>query len=147
MVKHEDYIPQSKLAEYRRANTPVYCPLLGHEEILPVVDHDHKSGRIRGVVSSEGNALVGKIENFHKSRCIHGKWDLPTVLRAIADYLEQEQGPLHPVGTRQLTKRFGRAKKDEQIELLSSVGATTEEIDGCTNSKDRTNLYRSKIVK
>ena len=147
MVKYEDYVPQSKLADYRKENTPPHCPILGHEELIPVVDHDHKTGRIRAVISSEGNALVGKIENFHKSRCVHGKWDLPTVLRAIADYLERDQGPLHPVGTRQLTKRFGRYKKPEQVEILQELGATEEEIEACTNSKDRTNLYRSKIVK
>ena len=147
MVKHNDYISQSRLAKYRESNKPESCPILGHDDIIPVVDHDHKTGRIRGVISSQGNALVGKIENFHKSRCINGKWDLPTVLRAIAVYLEREQGPLHPRGTRQLTKRFDRVNKPEQIEILLSVGATESEINLCINSKDRTVLYRSKIVK
>jgi hypothetical protein len=147
MAQYDDYVPQSRLAQWREENIPPHCPILGHEELIPVVDHDHKSGRIRAVMSSEGNALLGKIENFHKSRCIHGKWDLPTVLRAMADYLERDQGPLHPVGTRQLTKRFGRGKKPDQVAILESVGATESEIEACTNSKDRTNLYRSKIVK
>lgn len=147
MAKYEDYVPQSQLAQWRKDNTPERCPILGHENMIPVVDHDHKSGRIRAVISSEGNALIGKIENFHKSRCVHGEWDLPKVLRAIADYLEDDQGPMHPVGTRQVTKRFGRAKKPDQEAILESVGATPGEIEACANSKDRTKLYRSKIVK
>jgi hypothetical protein len=99
------------------------------------------------VVSAEGNALLGKIENFYRSRCVNGSWELPTVLRAIADYLEQEQGPLHPVGTRQLTKRFNRMKRVEQYELLIMAGATDAEIEAGKNSKDRTKLYRNKLVK
>lgn len=146
-MKRKDYVSQGELPEYRDENCPVSCPLLGHVEFIPVVDHDHKTGRIRGVVSNEGNALLGKIENFYRSRCVNGKWDLPEVLRMLACYLEQEQGPLHPVGTRQLTKRFNRMKKNEQKTLLQIAGATSEEIAACKNSKERTKLYRSKIVK
>lgn len=146
-MKKKDYVAQSELAKYREDNCPINCPILGHSDFIPVVDHDHKTGRIRGVVSSEGNALAGKIENFFRSRCVNGRWDLPEVLRAIAYYLEREQGPLHPVGTRQLTKRFGRMKRVEQHELLILAGAVDDEIDACKNAKDRTKLYRSKIVK
>ena len=146
-MKKKDYVAQSELAQYREDNCPGSCPILGHVEFIPVVDHDHKTGRIRGVVSSEGNALTGKIENFFRSRCVNGKWDLPEVLRAIAYYLEQEQGPLHPVGTRQLTKRFNRMSKEIQKTELQIVGASSEEIANCKNSKERTKLYRNKIVR
>jgi len=146
-MKRTDYVSQDELPEYREANRPETCPILGHADLIPVVDHDHKTGRIRGVISSEGNALTGKIENFHRSRCVHGVRDLPHVLRSIADYLEQEQGPLHPVGTRQLTKRFGRMTKPEQRELLIVAGADLVEITSCKNSKERTQLYRKSIVK
>jgi len=147
MAKKDDYISQTELSEYREANCPVACPLLGLHEFIPVVDHDHKTGRIRGVVSNEGNALLGKIENFYGSRCARTEWELPEVLRALANYLEEDQGPLHPVGTRQVTKRFGRMKKDEQIAILKYQGAGREVIGSCKNSKDRTKLYRSLIVR
>lgn len=142
----QNYVTKSRLQKYREDNKPETCPILGHDNIIPVVDHDHKTGRIRGVISSQGNALIGKIENFHKSRCISGKWDLPTVLRAIAEYLEKTQGPLHPIGTRQITKRFGRSGKIEQIDMMRSIGITEDEINSCNNSSDRTKLYRSKII-
>lgn len=48
MANSQRYIQQSELADYRKANTPHKCPILGHDTIIPVVDHDHKTGRIRG---------------------------------------------------------------------------------------------------
>jgi len=146
-VKHTDYVQQSELADYREEHCPTHCPILGHVGLIPVVDHDHQTGRIRGVLSAEGNALIGKIENFHRSRCVGGVLNLPEVLRNIADYLEQTQGPLHPKGTLQVTKRFSRKPKKEQVELLQHYGTTPEELAECKNSKQRTKLYRKKIVR
>ena len=144
--KRKDYVSQAELPEYRQDNCPISCPLLGMVQFADVVDHDHKTGRIRGVVSSEGNALLGKIENFYRSRCVNAEWDLPKVLRQLALYLEEEQGPLHPVGTRQLTKRFNRMGKDKQAALLLSMDISDDEIDACKNSNERTKLYRKAIV-
>lgn len=146
-VKRQDYVSQDELPEYREEHCPTRCPILGHVGLIPVVDHDHQTGRIRGILSAEGNALIGKIENFHRSRCVAGILELPEVLRNIADYLEQEQGPLHPKGTLQVTKRFGRKPKSEQVEILLKVGAVQDEITACKNSKQRTKLYRKKIVR
>jgi hypothetical protein len=141
------YVKQKDLAKYREDNKPADCPILGHVGFMPVVDHDHKSGKIRGVVSSEGNALLGKIENFYYSRCVHGKWELPKVLRALANYLEMAQGPYHPVGLRQVVKRFNKLNKDIQIEMLLEVGVDISDIDACKNSSARSALYRKYISK
>lgn len=145
-MKKRQYVSQSALPGYREANKPAYCPLLGHADFIPVVDHDHKSGYIRGVVSSEGNALLGKIENFFNTRCVNGRWNLPQVLRQMAYYLEADQGPLHPVGIRQVTKRFSRMKLQEQIRLLLELGVAQEDIDACKNSKQRTKVYRKALI-
>jgi hypothetical protein len=147
MMKKDDYVSASELAEWREDNKPPFCPVLGHEVFTPVVDHDHKTGRIRNVISLEGNALIGKIENFYRSRCVHAEYDLPKVLRCIADYLEKDQGPLHPVGTRQLTKRFSRASRTVQISMLEDLGADMQDVFACKNAKQRTALYRRTIVK
>ena len=144
--KRKDYISQAELPEYRQDNCPISCPLLGMVQFTDVVDHDHKTGRIRGVVSNEGNALLGKIENFYRSRCVNAEWDLPKVLRQLASYLEEQQGPLHPVGTRQLTKRFNSLNKDEQYNMLVFGGAEVDEITACKNSEERTKLYREYLV-
>lgn len=145
-MQKKRYVRQSELSKYRESNKPAYCPLLGHADFIPVVDHDHKSGYIRGVVSAEGNALLGKVENFFNTRCVNGRWNLPQVLRQMAYYLEQEQGPLHPVGTRQVTKRFSRMKVQDQTALLLEAGAAQEDIDACKNAKQRTKLYRKTLV-
>lgn len=140
-------VKDGELAKYRRANAPARCPILGHADFIPVVDHCHKTGRIRGVVSSEGNALLGKIENFHRSRCVNGVYDLPTVLRALADYIEGTQGgPYHPVGLRQLTRRFTAMKKAEQVRILLSFGIPQRDIDECKNGKQRAKLYRKALT-
>lgn len=148
MANSQRYIQQSELADYRKANTPHKCPILGHDTIIPVVDHDHKTGRIRGVISLQSNVLLGKIENCFRSRCSVSPHVLPKVLRLLADYLERDQGPLHPIGTRQLTKRLNNMTKGEQRVLVCDVlGVSTVEFDACRNSKDRTKLYRKALVK
>ena len=147
MTEEIRYVKQDGLAQYREENKPSICPILGHSPFTPVVDHDHKSGRIRGVVSSEGNALLGKIENFHRSRCVHGVYDLPTVLHSLANYIEQDQGPYHPVGLRQVIKRFKKLNKDIQVGMLESAGASAEDINKCKNSTDRSKLYRKMLSK
>ena len=146
-MKRQDYVSQGELAEWRDDHCPLSCPLFGMTNFIPVVDHDHETGRIRDVVSNEANAMLGKIENFYKTRGANAKYGLPEVLRRMADYLEQEQGPLHPVGTRQLTKRFSRMKKEQQIAILKKHHADELAISSCKNSKDRTKLYRSLIVR
>jgi len=145
-MKQPTYVSQKDLPRYRKENTPAICPLLGHVDLIPVVDHDHRTGRIRGVVSSEGNALLGKIENFYRTRCVNGEWNLSQVLRAMADYLEQEQGPLHPAGTRQRTKRFTNSIKEEQLRMMRELEIPEEEIASCKNKHERTKLYRKWLI-
>lgn len=145
-MDRKTYIAQAELADYREENAPISCPLLGQTEFTPVVDHDHYTGRIRGVVSLEGNALLGKIENFFRTRCVNAEKKLPDVLRRMADYLEFEQGPFHPVGVRQLTKRFARASVVDQKELLQQLNADSEIVAACKNTKQRVKLYRKLLI-
>lgn len=135
------YITQKELADYRQKHQPESCPILGTQDYAPVVDHDHQTGNIRGVISREANSLVGKIENFYRSRCAGSPNTIIEALRNIANYLEQEQGPLHPVGKRQLVKRFSRKSKEEQNLILEQLNASQDEINQCKNSKERTKLY------
>ena len=142
------YVPYDKLLDYRKKHTPAACPLLGMsgEKFSPVVDHDHTSGRVRGVISLEVNALMGKIENFFRTRCVNTDVSLPDTLRRIADYLEAEQGPYHPIGLKQVTRRFSRRPKRQQIDSLLSMGVATSQLDGCKSAAKRTSLYRKLLV-
>jgi hypothetical protein len=142
------YVPQAKLAAFREDNKPETCPLLTlpADKFSPVVDHDHRTGRIRGVISLEVNALIGKIENFYRTRCANNSKGLPTLLRAIATYLEAEQGPYHPVGLKQITRRFTRLPKPEQLEALNAMGVSVEQITSCRSALKRAGLYRKLLV-
>ncbi len=142
-----NYLQQNKLAEWRKENEPRFCPLLNCENSNWVVDHCHNSGQVRGVVSSEGNVFLGRIEKAYKRLSKNAKGcSLPVVLRSMAMYLEKEStGILHPEGFRQLYKRFSRLKKDFQLDILLKLGINRQRILECNNSKDRTNLYKQYI--
>ena len=143
MTKH---IRQAELKEYREKNTPEKCPILGITDFLPVVDHDHKTGQIRGVISNQANVLIGKIENSFRSRCSATGISLQETLANIIDYLNQDQRELHPVGLRQLTKRFGRMKRGEQERILKDLGVSRKQTTQAKNSKERTRLYRKALI-
>ena len=141
------YIPSNKLKEWRLKNQPSVCPILKRKTDDWVVDHDHITGEIRGVISREANSLIGKIENTYKSLCKGSPEELPGVLENINSYLMQDQsGVLHPTGLTQLTKRFERnLRADDQRFALQTMGAKKSEINVCNNSKDRSRLFRSLL--
>ncbi len=114
------YLPQGKVAAYREAHKPICSPILGVKSDDWVVDHDHSSGEIRGVISRQANTLIGKMENAFTSMCKGDPTELPTVLENIASYLRQPDSEiLHPVGLNQLTSRFkNNLKKDVTLFVL-----------------------------
>jgi len=140
------YIPQNKLADYRKKNQPSRCPIL---DILTddwVVDHDHQTGMIRGIISRQANSLLGKIENCYLKMCKGDKEFLPLTLLSLSTYLDTEKTDiLHPVGAKQLANRFLRKKKEEQEEILLELNIEKSVIKSCNNAKDRTNIYSSII--
>ena len=137
------YLPQNKLKDWRVEHQPKSCPLILRKTSDWVVDHCHKSGMVRGVVSRVGNSLLGKIENFAYRRCQVSQSHLPAVLRAIADYVEQEQlDVLHPVGLTQLSKRFKSLTSEKQKATLVDLGAKRKQLMECSNASGRTKLFR-----
>lgn len=76
------------------------CPIL--KQVTPkekmVIDHLHKlkseipdesgKGCVRGCIEFRCNALEGKITNYHKRMGLDKLIPLPTLLRNLADYLE-----------------------------------------------------------
>ena len=137
------YLPQNKLKEWRVKHQPKTCPLILRKTSDWVVDHCHQSGMVRGGVSRVGNALLGKIENFAYRRCKVSHDHLPSVLRGIADYLEQEQlDVLHPVGLTQLCKKFKGLTSEKQKATLVDLGAKRIQLMECSNASERTKLFR-----
>jgi len=143
------YVPQKELKKFREKNKPHFCPLLNWDSKDWVVDHCHSVGTIRGVVSSEGNVFLGKIENAYKRLSKDARHcSLSVVLRSMANYLEKPSSNyLHPEGFRQLYKRFFRLDKLTQLDILMKVGINRKLIQACKNSKERTKLYKEYLKK
>tara|TARA_R100001163_G_C5068470_1_gene208845 strand:+ start:2494 stop:2970 length:477 start_codon:yes stop_codon:yes gene_type:complete len=141
------YVPSNKLQVWRKRNEPKHCPILKNIKENFCVDHDHKTGMIRGVISREANTLIGKIENIYYTMCKGKREDIGNVMEAIAHYLMYSKTDyLHPVGCKQLMSRFKRLCKGDQEFALQQLGFTMAEINACNNLKERVLLY-SKFLK
>jgi len=77
------------------------CAICKQPPKRPTLDHHHikrikGTGLVRGVLDSNMNVFLAKIEN-NASRYGIKKEDLPTILRNVADYLEKDPYPyIHP---------------------------------------------------
>jgi hypothetical protein len=75
----------------------------------PVLDHDHHTGAVRGVLHRGCNALLGKVENNYRR---YGVEDLGAFLHGAPVYLirhrENRTGLLHPTHKTEEEKRLAR---------------------------------------
>jgi hypothetical protein len=138
------YLQQKDLKNYRQLNKPEVCPILKVKKADWVLDHNHETGTVRDVISSEGNVFLGRIERAYKRLSKSGRHlALQFILRNVAEYLEySDKNILHPEGFRQLYKRFQRKSKQEQNKMLTQLGADSISINSCKNNQDRLNLYK-----
>jgi len=143
-------LKQKDLKKYRERwiSNKDYDPLVQSKIINSVVDHNHKTGLIRGVIDRETNQYIGKLEqNF--IRFIHWKFPdvfLPDFLKRIADYLMQDyrSNPIHPVFVQKQIKKFSRLSLDNQKSiLLKECGYLQVGKD----KKENTKLYRSFLMR
>ena len=84
------------------------CLLCGDsiESSEAVLDHDHKSGHVRGVLHSGCNAMLGHIENNRpRYRLLGGR--LRRWLESVFTYVHADYGhnPLHPTHRTEDQKR------------------------------------------
>ena len=67
------------------------CALTGYSISLAeaVVDHDHSTGHVRGVLHRGANSLLGKIENNYRRYGVSLPM-LRAIAPAVADYIEKD---------------------------------------------------------
>ena len=110
-----------------------------------MVDHDHKTGKVRGVVHRQGNALMGKVENYYlRFMAKMDVGDLRTVLNRIVEWMEAnyEHMPLHPDGTKKLISQFRARKAKDQQAFLETVG-----IEPAKTGAERTKQFRAWLMR
>lgn len=80
-----------------------------------VLDHDHSTGAVRGVLHRSCNSLLGKVENNYKR---YGVRNLAAFLAGVAIYLQthltNQTGWLHPTFKTDEEKRLARNEKARQ---------------------------------
>lgn len=78
-----------KISELRSVISPDnICAISKCKTENPVLDHDHKTGYVRGVIDRQINAWEGKVFNSFIRLGLHKRFDLIDLLRGLADYLE-----------------------------------------------------------
>ena len=88
------------------------CALCQLPLTKPVLDHDHATGAIRGVLHNGCNALLGKVENNYKR---YGVVNLSAFLQGTSAYLQRHTtnvtGHTHPTFRTDDEKRIKRNTK------------------------------------
>lgn len=88
------------------------CAVCMKAPVVPCLDHDHGTGKIRGVLCRGCNLFEGTIFNKHR-RC--QVTDLPSWLRQLATYYDQHrQNPSTSIHPTYLTQ-------DEKIERRKRI--------------------------
>jgi len=140
----KERLKTTELKAYREKNTPKKCPIL-KIPIPPskaVVDHDHETGHVRGVLHKHSNALLGKIENYHRCylKPLGIEWDdLKGPLQRMVDWGSKSyfENPIHPNGTKKQVARFKALPSKNQIAFLRTI-----DVEPGKNSLERTKQFR-----
>ena len=89
-----------------------------------VLDHNHKSQYVRGVLHRQSNAVLGKIENLwtrYLSYWYNGT--LAQFLRQAANYLEKPDDDrfVHPAWIKRLSIDFSKLSTEKQKQVLADM--------------------------
>lgn len=111
-----------------------------------VLDHNHSTQYVRGVLHRQTNAVLGKIENLW-TRYL-GWWyngTLPEFLRKLADYLERpdNQHYVHPGWIKRVSIDFGKLGAYAQTCVLKEMSVDANP----KNATERRKLFQKTIVK
>lgn len=115
----------------------------------PVLDHDHKTGKLRGTLDNQSNQFLGKIESAY-TRFIGYQKDAPElymVLQNVIHYLSfKPYEILHPSYVNILIRRFSRYTKKEQVLILYKAGVVDKSAK-LLQKKELTKIYRKWLFR
>ena len=85
-----------------------------------VLDHDHKTGRIRGVIHRDCNILLGKVENYtqYKGKRMATEGRIGLALAGMFDYMTDDYSD-HPFHPKHLTADDKLRRKYERLRRRS----------------------------
>lgn len=124
-------LTQSSLKELKLKFLPCKCPLCGKDlTISDPMDHQHMTsketvgqngaGLLRGMLCSNCNIFLGKIENNSRRYCIK---DLIQWLRNCAEYLSKDNLPyVHYTETHRLKETISKSEYNKIVKYLKSKG-------------------------
>lgn len=157
-------LKRSKIKAYReeaRKEEDDICPLLEVDfdtdyATRACLDHSHtiprngynnsQCGRVRGVLSSTANMLLGRLEKlWYKYANRHTHITFSNFLRNVADYLERDssQNPVHPAEVEKWKNRMKKWKVADIRKRLEKAGVCTKD---AKLKKDVIDLYVEKII-
>jgi hypothetical protein len=125
-------LKQSEIVEVRnelimnQLGKCVLCgAILSDENQTPHTDHDHNTGRIRGILCPSCNTTEGIIIHKFTRSGLKGKGiDYIQWLKNLVNYLEADydDNDFHPQHPKDQTKIFSRMRLVEQKEHLQRIG-------------------------
>lgn len=109
-----------------------------------VLDHNHKTLKVRACIHRQVNAALGKIENIWTRYLAH--WypgTLSDFLRQAANYLEEDDDSrwYHPHWMKKIQTRFNCLKESQKNEILEVL-----QCKSCSNMKERREEFRKVVL-
>lgn len=143
-----EYLKYKDIKKLRELNTPELCPILMVKDNKYVLDHDHQSGLVRGVISNEANLIIGKLENAIVRYRSESSLSKKEITYNIYKYIARKPFDiLHPVGLKQKCSAFRSSSKDLQKLILLELGLDESNIFDCVNAQEREKLFRKALTK
>lgn len=125
-----------------------YCLLSGKylKAKDAVLDHDHETMFVRGVINRQANAALGKIENIYKRYLAH--WydgDIKDFMRDSITYLNKTKynfSHYHPHWIKKSKTEFNKLNERSKSLVLKKMGIETT----CSNAKERKDAFGKALM-
>jgi hypothetical protein len=113
------------------------CEMTGEPLKRAALDHCHRTGVVRGVISQHNNVLEGYIlKYFQKYVAKHTNLNLPQWLRKLADYLELDfERKLHFRNIHDMNMKLSSCLKPDICEMLDYDFGIKKQTNECSKQE------------